>query len=104
MAPLTEGGDLFGDDPGYAPAGQPGGVAAIAASYHDNDVVSGADDGHQGAGVSLVDPAGPVAVAIVGDALELLDGHSRILVDVLPDVGLGEPGLGNIGGVFWTED
>src|SRR5687767_2633909 len=64
---------------GDAPPGQPGRVTTIAACYYHHDIISRTDYGNHSIGVVLVNPARPVAVAIVGNALEPAHRHPSVL-------------------------
>src|SRR5262244_3592699 len=102
-AALTRRRDLLRDHPGDSPPCQPGRMPAIASCDNDHNVIGTAHYRHQGLGIVLVDPGGPVAIAIMRDAFEPAHGHARLLEDVSPHVGFREAGSGHLGSVLWTE-
>ena len=92
--------DFLGGDPRYAPAGEPRGVPSIAPGDHDDYVLGRPHYWDEVVRVGFVDPGRPVAVPVVGDALQQADRHPGVLIDVLPDIGLGKAGSGDFRGVF----
>src|SRR6266498_2604889 len=83
-AALARRRDLLRDHPGDSPSCQPGGMPAIASCDHDHNVVSTAHHRYQGLGIVLINPGGPVAIAVMRDAFEPAHGHPRLLKDVRP--------------------
>ena len=78
-------------------------MPAIAACDNDHNVVGTARHRHQCLGIVLVNPGGPVAIAVMCDAFEPAHGHPRLLKDVRPHVGFRKAGSGHLGGVLRTE-
>src|ERR1043166_6270692 len=81
-AALARRRDRLGDNPGDSPSGQPGGMPTIASCDNDYNVVGTAHHRHQGLGIVLINPGGPVAIAVMCDAFEPAHGHPRLLEDV----------------------
>src|SRR5215475_6487743 len=99
-AALARRRDLLHDHPGNAPPCQPGGMPAIASCDNDYNVIGTAHHRYQGLRIVLVNPGGPVAIAIMRDAFEPAHGHARLLEDVSPHVGFREAGSGHLGSVL----
>src|SRR4029453_13000815 len=102
-AALARRRDLLRDDPGDPPSCHPGGMPPIASCDHDHNVVSTAHHRHQGLGIVLVNPGGPVAIAVMRDTFEPVHGHACLLKDVCPHVGFREACSGHLGSVLWAE-